>query len=210
MEILLIIVIGFLSAFFGVLPPGMLNMTVAKISTQIGKSHAIKFALGASLIVFLQSFVGVYFARYLKTHPGIDGQLRIFGAVIFVLLTAYFLYAGIKSKTNKQTKVKVKRGRLYFLQGTSLSALNVFPVPYYAFVGLTLVSKTSNNAILSSVLYFSIAATSGSFLVFYLYIILFQKLEDKLQFITKNINFFIAFITGTVALVSLYELFLGK
>lgn len=209
MEILLIIVIGFLSAFFGVLPPGMLNMTVAKISTQIGKSHAIKFALGASLVVFFQSFTGVYFARYLKTHPGIDGQLRIFGTIVFMILTLYFIYAGIKS-TKKQTEIKVRRGRLYFLQGTSLSALNVFPVPYYAFVGLTLVSKTSNNTILSSVLYFSIAAASGSFLVFYLYIILFRKLEDKLQFVTKNINFFIAFITGIVALVSLYELFLGK
>ncbi|MDO5607283.1 MAG: lysine transporter LysE [Capnocytophaga sp.] len=205
MVILLIVIIGLLSSFVGVIPPGMLNMSVAKLSVLRGKKAALIFAGGASFIVFFQSFTGVYFAKYVLSHPDIEHHLRVAGAVIFVLLTLFFIFSGIKSN-RKVPNEYVKSRSNHFMHGMTLSALNLFPIPYYAFVGFSLTQRLWVGSLEFSVFLFSIAAATGTFLAFLVYIRLFKKLEDKLQFITRNINFIIALITGTVAVISICKL----
>jgi hypothetical protein len=58
-----------------------------------------------------------------------------------------------------------------------------------------------------SITIFSLAAALGTYFVFYLYALYFKKIEHKLTFIVQNINFFIAFLTGIVALSSVYKIY---
>jgi threonine/homoserine/homoserine lactone efflux protein len=44
---------GFLAAIIGVIPPGIINMTAAKVSLIDGKKRAMMFVLGALIIVFI-------------------------------------------------------------------------------------------------------------------------------------------------------------
>lgn len=115
-------------------------------------------------------------------------------------------YAGLKSK-KPQVEVKIEEKKNRLLYGISLSSLNMFAIPYYAFVSLTLASKNIFDFSLLSIIIFSIAAALGTYFIFYLYAILFKKVEHKVSFITNNINFLIAAITGIVAITSLYKMF---
>lgn len=206
MTILLSFILGFFIAAVGIVAPGMLNMTIAKLSITENKKQALLFAYGAVLVVLIQCFTGLYFAKFLDSHPVISDNLKKFGVVIFILLTFGFIYAGLKSK-KPQVEVKIEEKKNRLLYGISLSSLNMFAIPYYAFVSLTLASKNIFDFSLLSIIIFSIAAALGTYFIFYLYAILFKKVEHKVSFITNNINFLIAAITGIVAITSLYKMF---
>ncbi|RBA29928.1 LysE family transporter [Flavobacterium tibetense] len=205
MTILLSFILGFFIAAVGIVAPGMLNMTIAKLSVSEDRKQALLFAFGAVLIVLVQSFVGVYFAKVLGANPNISENLKKFGTVIFILLTAFFIYNGFRAKKPKlDVAIKSKNNR--FIYGITLSSLNMFAIPYYAFVSLTLASKDIFQFTLPNILIFSFAAALGTFFIFYLYAVLFKKVEHKVTFITNNINFLIAAITGLVAVSSLYKM----
>ena len=206
MAIILPFVLGFLIAAVGIFPPGMLNMTIAKLSITENKKQALLFAYGAVLVVLIQCFTGLYFAKFLDSHPVISDNLKKFGVVIFILLTIGFIYAGLKSKKPKvEVEIKDKKNRIIY--GITLSSLNMFAIPYYAFLSLTLASKNIFDFELVSIIVFSIAAALGTYFIFYMYAILFKKIEHKVGFITNNINFLIAAVTGIVAITSLYKMF---
>ena len=206
MSIIVPFILGFLIAAVGIVAPGMLNMTIAKLSVTENKKQALLFSYGAVLVVLIQCFTGLYFAKFLDSHPVISDNLKKFGVVIFILLTIGFLYAGLKAKKPKvEVEIKDKKNR--FIYGVTLSSLNMFAIPYYAFISLTLASKNIFDFTLLSMAIFSIAAALGTYFIFYLYAILFKKVEHKVGFITNNINFLIAAVTGIVAISSLYKMF---
>ena len=208
MTILLSFLLGFFIAAVGIVAPGMLNMTIAKLSVSEDRKQALLFAFGAVLVVLIQCFVGVYFAKVLDANPNISENLKKFGTVIFILLTVFFIYNGFRAKKSKlEVAIKSKSNR--FIYGITLSSLNMFAIPYYAFVSLTLASKDVFQFILPNILIFSFAAALGTFFIFYLYAILFKKVEDKVTFITNNINFLIAAVTGLVAVSSLYKMLIA-
>lgn len=208
MTILLSFILGFFIAAVGIVAPGMLNMTIAKLSVSEDRKQALLFAFGAVLVVLIQCFVGVYFAKVLDANPNISENLKKFGTVIFILLTVFFTYNGFRAKKPKlEVAIKSKSNR--FIYGITLSSLNMFAIPYYAFVSLTLASKEVFQFTLPNILIFSFAAALGTFFIFYLYAALFKKVEDKVTFITNNINFLIAAVTGLVAVSSLYKMLIA-
>jgi threonine/homoserine/homoserine lactone efflux protein len=205
MTILLTFILGFFIAAVGIVAPGMLNMTIAKLSVNEDRKQALLFAFGAVLVVLIQCFVGVYFAKVLDANPSISENLKKFGTVIFILLTFFFIYNGIRAKKPKlDVAIKSKNNR--FIYGITLSSLNMFAIPYYAFVSLTLASKEIFQFTLLNIVTFTVAAALGTYFIFYLYAVLFKKVEHKVTFITNNINFLIAAITGLVAISSLYKM----
>ena len=205
MFIVLPFILGFLIAAVGIIAPGMLNMTIAKLSITENKKQALLFAYGAVFVVFIQCFTGLYFAKFLDSHPVVSDNLKKFGVIIFILLTIGFVYASLKSK-KPQVEVEIKDKKNRLLYGISLSSLNMFAIPYYAFISLTLASKNIFDFDILSIIIFSVAATLGTYFIFYLYAILFKKIEHKVGFITNNINFLIAAVTGIVAISSIYNM----
>ena len=84
--------LGFVTASFGITPPGLINMTAAKVSLAEGRNRALIFALGATLIVLVQTFIGVIFARFIDQNPDVVVLLREIGVAIFLVLTVYFFF----------------------------------------------------------------------------------------------------------------------
>ena len=58
----LALVFGLFVSIIGIIIPGMLNMTIAKISVKESQKQALNFAFGAVVVVFFQAFLGTYFA----------------------------------------------------------------------------------------------------------------------------------------------------
>ena len=203
----LAIVLGLFISIVGIIIPGMLNMTIAKISVKENQQQALNFAFGAVVVVFFQAFLGTYFAKFLGAHPFFSEGLKKIGTFIFIGLTIAFVILGFKAKSKKRKKVIIETKKNRFLYGVVMSSLNMFAIPWYAFTSLMMASKDWFVYDLLSIVLFSLSAASGTYFVFYLYALYFKKIEHKLSFIVQNINFFIAFLTGLVAISSLYKMY---
>ena len=203
----LALVLGLFVSIIGIIIPGMLNMTIAKISVKENQQQALNFAFGAVVIVFFQAFLGTYFAKFIDANPFFSDGLKKIGTFIFIGLTIAFLIMGFKAKSNKKIKVTIETKNNRFLYGVVMSAFNMFAIPWFAFTSLMMASKDWFVYDLLSIVLFSISAASGTYFVFYLYALYFKKIEHKLSFIVQNINFFIAFLTGLVAISSLYKMY---
>lgn len=200
MNITVIFFLGLIIALVGVIPPGLLNMTAAKISLKEGHTRGIVFSIGVCIIVFLQTYIAAMFARYLSNHQDVVEILQRVAFVIFVLITIYFLLLA-KPKQDIEADSKSKHSR--FFQGMFLSAINVFPIPYQAYMVITLASFGWLEFESTSIVSYVSGAATGTFVMLYMYIFFFDKIKNKNLTSQKNMNYIIGAITGIIAGVTL-------
>ncbi|WP_432672916.1 LysE family transporter [Flavobacterium sp. SM2513] len=196
------IFLGFLTSAIGITPPGLINMTAAKVSIEEGRIRAIVFASGAVVIVLLQTFLAVVFAKFIDKTPSVVLLLREVGLVIFTGLTFYFFLTSKKIK-RKKNDLQLKSKKSRFFLGMLLSSLNFFPIPFYVFVSVTLASYDYFSFEKSFVYSFVLGSGLGALFAFYCYIAFFKKLEGKTEFLLKNMNYIIGSITGLVSVITL-------
>lgn len=192
-------------ALVGVIPPGLLNMTAAKISLKEGYNRGLVFSVGVCVVVIFQTLIAVIFARYLSKHPEVIKVLQRVAFVLFVLIAIYFF---VLAKKNTQPKIEQTRRSKHsrFFYGMLLSALNVFPIPYQAYMSLTLAGfgwLTFDNIGITS---YVAGAATGTFVMLYLYVFLFEKIKSKRIKSQKNMNYSIGIITAVIAIVTLINI----
>jgi threonine/homoserine/homoserine lactone efflux protein len=205
MNIVLPLLSGFIAAVVGIIPPGLINLTAAKVSLVDGKKRAMVFVLGALLVILVQTYISVIFAQYINNHKEIVVLLREIGLVIFSLLSIYFLFFAKKPKIKSEEALQLKSKRSRFFMGMLISAINFFPIPYYVFVSVSLASFNIFDFKPSSIYSLVIGVVLGSLFVFYLYVLFFNKMKSKTDYFMKNMNTIIGVITAIVALFTLYN-----
>jgi len=189
-------------ALIGVIPPGLLNITAAKISLKEGASRGIMFSTGVCLVVFIQTYIAAIFSRYLSNRPDIIEILQRVAFVIFVLIAIYFLVLASKQKDTKLITAHGKSKKSRFFHGMFLSSLNVFPIPYQAYMTITLASFGWMDFERLSIVTYVTGAAMGTFVMLYVYIFFFDKIKGKAFTSQKNMNYIIGTVTGVVALVT--------
>lgn len=197
---------GFIAAAIGTIPPGLLNMSAAQINSKEGKKNALWFVIGAIVVIFFQVSVAVLFARVIDNRPDIVTLLREIGFVAFSILTIYFLFIAKKPTGKKKSKIKKSSKKSRFFLGMLLSGLNLFPIPYYVVVSITLASYQLFVFENSVIFTFVLGTVLGSFAILYCYIAFFGKIERKTDYLMRNMNKIIGSITGLVALVTLFNI----
>ncbi|HEX9981297.1 MAG TPA: LysE family transporter [Flavobacterium sp.] len=198
--------LGFLTASAGITPPGLINMTAAKVSVDEGQTRALVFALGATAVILIQTFIAVIFAQFIDQHPNVLVILREAGLAIFIALTIYFFWRGKNEASPEQKELKLHSKKSRFFLGMLLSALNFFPIPFYVFVSITLASYKYfffNDGFIYT---FVTGAGIGAFFAFYCYITFFKKLESRTAFLLKNMNYIIGSITGVISVATLVNI----
>jgi threonine/homoserine/homoserine lactone efflux protein len=204
-DITVIFFLGLIIAFVGLIPPGLLNMTAAKISLKEGSNRGILFSIGVCVIVCLQTYLAAIFAKYLSNHPEVIEILQRVAFVIFVLITIYFLLLARKQpKPNVEANIRSKHSR--FFQGILLSALNVFPIPYQAYMTLTIASFGWLTFETYSIIAYVAGAATGTFVMLYIYIFFFDKIKNEKLTSQKNMNYVIGSITGIIAIFTLINI----
>ncbi len=194
--------LGFVTASVGITPPGLINMTAAKVSLKEGRTQALIFASGATLVVLIQTYIAVVFARFIDQNPDIVVLLREIGLGIFLALTVFFFWRGQNPEyEEKKIKFHSKKSRFFF--GMLLSALNFFPIPFYVFISVTLASYHYFSFGDLFVGTFVLGSGMGAFFAFWCYIAFFKKMENRTAFILRNMNYIIGSITGIVSILSL-------
>ncbi len=194
--------IGLIVALIGVIPPGLLNMTAAKISLKEGYSRGIVFSIGVSLTVIAQTYIAVIFARYLSNHPDIVDILQRVALVIFILISIYYLFIA-KEKTQSTEDINNRSKRNRFFIGMFLSSLNMFPIPYQAYMSMTLASFGLMDFERTSIGSYVAGAAMGTFVMLYIYIFFFDRIKSQRITSHKNMNLSIGIITAVIALLTL-------
>ncbi|MFD1161070.1 MULTISPECIES: LysE family transporter [Hwangdonia] len=205
MDITFIFFLGLIIALVGVIPPGLLNMTAAKISLKEGHSRGIVFSIGVCVIVTAQTYIAAIFARYLSNHPEVIDVLQRVAFVIFVLITVYYLFIA-KTQPKKQASPKIRSKHSRFFHGVFLSAINVFPIPYQAYMTITLASVGWLDFDKISIISYVAGATTGTFVMLYMYIFFFDKIKEKSVTSQKSMNLIIGGITGVISIVTLINI----
>lgn len=202
------LLLGMVLALAGVIPPGLLNMNAAKIAVKHGKVRGLMFGLGAALVVSIQSSVGLAFAQLLARKTGLVLYLERFGLLIFVLLSVYFFWMAFRpAKTQHQDIIKSKRSMFWY--GVILSALNVFPIPFYAFVSIHFADEYWFNFEIPNTIAFVLGSSVGTFIMMYLYVIFATKIALTGTVFVKKMNMAIGIVTGLVAVFTLYKVIVG-
>lgn len=196
---------GLIASVFGTLLPGILNATVVKISKKEGMKNAYSFMLGTFIIIALQTYLAVFFAKIIDQSVFITNILREIGFVVFLVLTIYFFVAKPKQNADEETEMIQKRKR--FTQGILLALINVFPIFYYVFITITAVNNNFYSINYISNILLTVGVLIGAFLAFMFYINLFKKAVLQENFVLKNINRILGCITGIITVVNLCKLF---
>ena len=202
MDYILHVFYGIIMAYFGLISPGMLNMTALKIRMNTGISESIKFAFGASVIVFVQAGIALYFADYFNKNPQIIERLKIAGVVVFFMLSIFFFLLSRKKLNPKAANAKGN----YFLKGIGMSSINMLGIPFY--LGISIFLATENKILIEQpyILLFVFGASIGSFLLFSTYIVFAKFISVKVSFIAKNINLILSLLFLALGIFTLVKI----
>lgn len=196
---------GLIASVFGTLLPGILNATVVKISKKEGMKNAYSFMLGTFIIIALQTYLAVFFAKIIDRSVFITSIIREIGFVVFLVLTIYFFVAKPKQNADEETEMIQKRKR--FTQGILLALINVFPIFYYVFITITAVNNNFYSINYISNILLTVGVLIGAFLAFMFYINLFKNAVLQENFVLKNINKILGCVTGIITVINLCKLF---
>ena len=197
--------ITFSAAFLGVLPPGLVNMTVAKACVDYGRKNGLYVAVGATIIVFCQAIVAAFLAQYIFSNPYIKNMLLRAGLVIFAILAVYFFIKARQGTTVETPTQKSNRHSIF--KGMFIALLNIFPIPYFtAIAAAQNVGGKSGYHWIPTILFVT-AASLGTFCSLYLYVVSFLKIENKTHFFTRYSNYFMAGLMLVLVVITVIRIF---
>lgn len=205
MEETKLFLITYLAAFIGVVPPGLVNMTVAKTCVEKGKKNGFYVAIGAAIVILIQAFIAVLLAKYIFDHPFVRRMLLRAGLVVFCILAVYFFIQARHKKGINHNRQKANANSVF--KGMLIAALNVFPIPYFVAIAGTMNLSGGIEYDWSLIISFALAACAGSFTSLYLYVVLFDKIEKKAESFAKYSNYFMAGLMLVLIIVALVRIF---
>lgn len=181
-------------------------MSAAKISLKEGHNRGFMFSVGVCLVVALQTLIATIFAKYLSEHPVVIDILKRVALIIFILISIYFFLKAKRNNVALEVNDADHTKQSRFFHGLFLSALNIFPIPFQAYVVTTLVSFEWLALDSISIGAYIAGATMGTSIGLYIYILFFDNLKNTKLTTAKNMNYAIGGITLLVALITLINL----
>ncbi|SDS18939.1 LysE family transporter [Gramella sp. MAR_2010_147] len=205
MEEAKVFLITYLAAFIGVVPPGLVNMTVAKTCVEKGKKNGLYVAIGAGIVILIQAFIAVLLAKYIFDHPFVRRMILRAGLVVFCILAVYFFIQARHRKGIKHNRQQANANSVF--KGMFMAALNIFPIPYFVAIAGTMDISGGMEYDWSLIISFAFAACMGSFTSLYLYVVLFDKIEKKAESFAKYSNYFMTGLMLVLIIVALIRIF---
>jgi len=205
MSMLFHLVFGFIAAFIGVIPPGLLNISAAKISINQGRKSAAIFALGVATTVVIQTSIALLFAKYLDQHPEIVHLLRQIAVGVFICLALYFFFIA-KDTRRKPPATEKKSGIGRFFLGMFLAAINLLPLPFWVYVSITFNGFGWFKFTTEAIVFCVIGSALGTLAMLVVYIQFFKLLKSKNFLNRVNMNFVIGAITGVIAVFTFIKI----
>lgn len=197
------LLIGIVGSFVGVLPPGLINMYALKVGIREGRKKALIFSTGVCVTVFIQTVVALVFARYLEKHPEIVDVLQKVALGIFIALTIYFFF--IAKDTRRQIKDDHEKSKTRrFMSGMLVAALNLLPLPYWVYVGITFSAFGWFSFEIPDLYFAALGSAMGTFIALAIYVYFVKEREDR-DF-KVNMNYIIGGITAVISILTFIKI----
>ncbi len=204
MEETKLFLITYFAALIGVIPPGLVNMSVAKTCVEHGKKNGLYMAIGASIVVLFQALIAVLLAKYIFDHPFVRNILLRAGLVIFLIMAVNFWIQARREPHISHSKIS---GNKSIFKGMLIAVLNIFPIPYFVAVGAAINVGGDLSYDWMLILTFITAASMGTFTTLYFYVLSFIKIEDKTEMFSKYSNYFMAGLMLLLVIITLIRIF---
>jgi len=205
-DLIILFFVTFSAALLGVVPPGLINITAAKISTQKGQMNGVIFAIGASVVVLFQAMIAVTISKYIHYNQQVIDVLLKVALIIFGLLAIYFFINARKKKEKRIRMVKVSKKSSFF-KGIFLATLNVLPIPYFA--GLNALWKVSGlmEFTITDIIIFILGAGFGTFAMLYMYVFYFDKSQSSSGKFSKYSDYILSILMLVLVIITLIRIF---
>ena len=205
-HLLVLFFVTFSAAFMATVPPGLLNMSAAKISVEKGPNNAYIFSLGVVIVVLFQAYIAVLISKFLFAHPEVIKLLMKFAVAVFCAFAIYFFVSARGQKRTEKEFLKVKK-RSSFFKGMFLASVNLLSIPYYS--GLNVMWKASGwiSFRTEDTIVFMLATAAGTFSVLYLYTVYFKKLHKKNRVFSSQANYILAGLMLFLASLTLFRIY---
>ncbi|MCX2679878.1 LysE family transporter [Galbibacter sp. EGI 63066] len=201
----------FSAALMAVVFPGLINITAAKTSAKRGKPNGMLFAAGASTTVVFQAYLGMLISKYLYNNPLVIDILLKIALAVFAFFSIYFFILAKKNKNQKKVRKKVElKKKNVFFKGMFISALNVLPIAY--FCGLNAAWNVSGwiKFELWDILVFVIAAGLGTFAMLYMYVVYFDKLQERTDTFSRYSDYILSALMAVLLIITFIRLFYSE
>ena len=197
--------IGFLGAFIGIIPPGLLNMYAAKISMKEGRKKAMLFSAGVCITVMVQTYIALLFARYIEMNPQIVDMLQKVALGIFISLTVYFIF--IAKDTRREIRENAGHSKTNrFFAGIFLALLNLLPLPYWVYLSITF-SAFGAFSFGQPALWLAVFASGlGTFAMLAIYVQFFRPKDVQPRKLKMNMNYVIGIVTAVISVITFLKI----
>ncbi len=178
-------IIGFIMAFLGLLSPGFLTLTTLNTSLDRGTKETIKFAIGATIPIFIQAHIALLGAEYFKTHPEIIKSFSRIAIFVFLFAGIFFLKQYFSKNTNliKKPMIDIRNG---FIYGLVMSFINPLAIPFYFTYSTILEYQGFLQLEEPYISIFVLSAMLGAYSILRIYANHASKILGKIQFIARN------------------------
>jgi threonine/homoserine/homoserine lactone efflux protein len=204
MAIIYNLLVGFFGSFIGVLPPGLINMYAAKISMREGRKRGLLFSIGVCIIVMLQTYIALLFARYIGKHPEIVSMLQKVALGIFISLTIYFIFIAKDTRREIRDHGENSKKNRFFL-GMFIAMLNLLPLPYWMYLSITFAAFGAFSFTEPELFFAVVASGIGTFSSLALYVQFFRPKEHAPK-LKLNINYVIGIITALISIITFIKI----
>lgn len=196
--------IGFLINGLGYLPPGNINLTVARLTVNRGMRQAWYFLFTFSCVEVVFTFAMMQFARWMSggVNPEFSFHQLSINTLTDWFMILMFLVMGtitwVGRKRVPDPEENIKKGSSVFL-GLLLGIINPVQIPTWIFFGNYVILHEWIKTDLVSLLIFSMGSGLGSAIALYGYARFARYIQDKFTLSSQVINHTIAIFLFSLA-----------
>ncbi len=205
--LLLEFLIGVALNAMGYIPPGNINLTLARLTINRGMRQAWGFILAFSCVEVFFTFGMMRFARWVSSDVDIEaikvGTFKLSFLVDVFMIVLLLVMATLAWKNRDkvhQPKAQEESRRGSVIYGLVLGVLNPVQIPFWLFFGNYIILHEWVTTDYLSLVIFSIGSGAGSALALYAYAYFAKYIQEKFTLSSCLINKCIAIFLYCLAL----------
>ncbi len=177
--------IGMVVSFIGSIPLGSVNLSVLQTTLDRGIKAGLIFALGATIVELVYSYIAIKFSAYLLANRDVELYIQLVAIPTFVILSLY----SFNKKSRPADKPKVAGNKKSnFFKGVLIGLVNPLQIPFWVAYGTYMLSNNwikNDSALLN---FFVLGIICGTSLLLTLVVLGGNKLDKQFNLTRYNMD----------------------
>lgn len=190
--------IGMIVSFIGSIPLGSINVSVLQVTLSRGAKAGMVFAIGATLVELVYSFIAIKFSAFLLSNQDVELYIQLVAIPAFVILSVYSFRKKVDEVEKEDMKVDSSENstsnKSNFFKGIFIGLVNPLQIPFWVAYGTYMLSNEwiKNDGFLLN--FFISGIICGTFLLLTLVVVASNALDKKLNLNRFNMDKIIGYV----------------